>query len=143
MKGECSGKALKNERAGLGFLLRLVTMSADLGPGVLFQHNGREKSSIILRWSKEKKERRQFESCTMVYAYISLRRFSENCSSMSFSTKKRSKKNRILDCLYTRLLLQGVNRVDERTTECSSLRRNGSVSAVNLPVLYSIPTRDL
>lgn len=56
MKGECSGKALKNERAGLGFLLRLVTMSADLGPGVLFQHNGREKSSIILRWSKEKKK---------------------------------------------------------------------------------------
>lgn len=62
---------------------------------------------------------------------------------MSFSTKKRSKKNRILDCLYTRLLLQGVNRVDERTMECSSPRRNGNVSAVNLPVLYSILTRDL
>lgn len=70
MKGECSGKALKNERAGLGFLLRLVTMSADLGPGVLFQHNGREKSSIILRWSKEKKKEDSLKAvqwCTPIY----------------------------------------------------------------------------
>lgn len=66
---------------GFGFLLCLATMSVNLGPGVLFQHNGREKSSIIRRWPTEEREGQSRDSLKGVQwcnAHISLRRFFEN-----------------------------------------------------------------
>lgn len=100
----------EGEGGWFGFLLCLATMSVNLGPGVLFQHNGREKSSIIRRWPTEEREGQQKEPerCTMVYAHISLGRiFRKLCSSMSLLLKSvRGKMEFQIVCLCTRFLLK-------------------------------------
>ena len=65
---ERSAGGREGEEGWFGFLPCLATMSVNLGPGVLFQHNGREKSSIIRRWPTEEREgqQREPERCTMV-----------------------------------------------------------------------------
>lgn len=78
----------RKEGGGSLVFCRALQQCPVQGPGVLFQYNGREKSSIIPgKWEKEAGERKRGEEIlkrTMGYTPIyHSERFFENCSSMS------------------------------------------------------------